>query len=420
MTGNPPFHEIKSDAGVILVVCGDPTQRRTPEPTPVPVFPNGLVDLLRKCWDFDPDKRPDACMCAATLSPVVHPGTARVWKEARWLDNWIMEYIPMFENTIQGCITQGALDPDVAYRFCQLASLTRGELEEELEDLKTILHKDENGQRLPLLESKYLRLREAAITREIDVRRQQLVVTASGLVRVRSSSTPGRRPKDPVAQILRAISRLRQPVRISREQVGETLRELHILLRDEVSPLDQSRYLSSVLPGFERLVRHYPDDWHPDVARFLVDVYYEHNVRRGNHVLCLEVALQAAERYRELSRTNGNFLSRRAGTLEKVVTSYEILGLHENARAALAEAIWVYQQLTNTTGNQQAFRIPLARTLVRYHQVLCRLGRDWNDSDVVDALREAIKIYEGRVWMGAGSTMVGSGLEQFGGDLADA
>lgn len=30
--------------------------------------------------------------------------------------------------------------------------------------------------------------------------------------------------------------------------------------------------------------------------------------------------------------------------------------------------------------------------VVRYHQVLCRLGRDWGDSDVVDVLQEALKI----------------------------
>ncbi|KAG9045901.1 hypothetical protein FS837_005459 [Tulasnella sp. UAMH 9824] len=418
ITGNPPYYDIKNDTSVILVVCGDDSKRKTPEPTPTPTFPTGLLELLRKCWDFEPDNRPDAPTCMAAISPVPQPEKVRIWEDAWWLDNWIMEYIPMFENTIQGCISQAALDPDVAQKLCQLSSLSRIELEEELQDLQTMLNKDRNGQRLPRLTKKYVKLRETTVTKEIEVRRQQLVVTATGFIRTRSASTPARRPTDPVAQILRAISTLRNPVRLSREQLGETLRELHTLLKDEVAPLDHSRYLSSVLPGFERLVRHYPDDFHPDVARFLIDVYYEHHVRRGNHILCLEVALQAAERYRELSRTNGTFLARRAGALEKVVASYEILGLYENARACLAEAIWVYQQLNNTTGNHQAFQIPLARTLVRYHQVLCRLGRDWNDSDVVDALREAIKIYDSRVWWGGSGQ--GSGLEQFGGDLVDA
>ncbi|KAG8960869.1 hypothetical protein FRC05_006539 [Tulasnella sp. 425] len=368
MTRNPPYHDIKNDAGVILIVCSDDhSKRKTREPTPSPTFPNGLLDILRKCWDFEPDKRPDVCTCVAVISPVPQAGTVRVWEEASWLDGWIMQYIPMFENTIQGCISQVTLDADVAQKFCQLSLLSRMKLEEELQDIKTSLSKIQNGQPLPPLTNKYLKLRAAAIGEEIDVRRQQLVMTATGFVRARSLSAPARHSmaRDPVGKILRDISTLRRRVRLSREQVGETLRELHNLLKDEVAPFDNSQYLYSALPGFERLVRHYPDDWHPDVARFLLDVYYEHYVRRENHVLCLEVALQAAERYRELSRTNGIFLSRRAGALEKVAVSYEILSLHGSARAALAEAIWVYQQLNNTTGNHQAFQIPLARTLVR-------------------------------------------------------
>ncbi|KAG8939999.1 hypothetical protein FRC04_005684 [Tulasnella sp. 424] len=93
-----------------------------------------------------------------------------------------------------------------------------------------------------------------------------------------------------------------------------------------------------------------------------------------------------------------------ADLIRKVAVNYEILSLHENARAALAEAMWVYQQLNNTTGNHQEFQIPPAR-------------RDWNDSDVVDALREAIKIYDSGVWWGESQ---GNGLEQFGDDLAEA
>lgn len=103
------------------------------------------------------------------------------------------------------------------------------------------------------------------------------------------------------------------------------------------------RYLFSPIPGFERLVRHYPDDFRPNVASFLIDVSYEQRVRRGNQAAWQWHCKLPAERYRELSRTNGNFLSRRAGPLGRVVASYETLGLHKNARAALAEAIWVDQ-----------------------------------------------------------------------------
>ncbi|KAG8920831.1 hypothetical protein FRC00_009464, partial [Tulasnella sp. 408] len=207
----------------------------------------------------------------------------------------------------------------MAQKLCQLSSLSITELEGELRELKRLLQNDRNGRPLPHLTKKYIKLREATITKEIEIRPQPLVRTRIGFIRTRSSSLPGRRPKDPVAQILRAISTLRSPVRLSREQLGETLRELHALLRDEVAPLDKSRYLFRILPHFERLVRRYPDDFHPNVARFLIDVYYEHHIRHGNHTLCLEAALQAAKRYRELSRTDGTFLARRAAALAKVV-----------------------------------------------------------------------------------------------------
>ncbi|KIO18620.1 hypothetical protein M407DRAFT_83697 [Tulasnella calospora MUT 4182] len=79
ITGNPPYYDIKSDAAVILVVCGEASKRKTPEPTPTPTFPNGLLELLRKCWDFEPDNRPDAGTCLAAISPVPQIGKVRIW-----------------------------------------------------------------------------------------------------------------------------------------------------------------------------------------------------------------------------------------------------------------------------------------------------------------------------------------------------
>ncbi|KAG9045900.1 hypothetical protein FS837_005458 [Tulasnella sp. UAMH 9824] len=418
MTGTPPYYDITNEARLILVVCGDPPKRRTPEPTPAPTFPNGLLELLRKCWEFEPYDRPDACTCAAAIIPVPQTEKVRVWKDARWLDSWIMEYIPLFEKAIRGCISEAELDPDIAQKLCQLSSLSIMELEGELRELKRLLRIDRAGRRLPHLTKKYIKVREQTIIKEIEIRPQPFVRTRIGFIRSRSSSLPGRRPKDPVAQVLRAISTLHTPVRLSREQVGEILRELHALLRDEVAPLDKSRYLFRILPSFERLVRHYPDDFHPDVARFLIGVYYEHHIRHGNHTLCLEAASQAAERYRELSRTNEVFLARRAAALGKVVACSEILGLQENARACLEEVIHVYRRLSSTFENHHTFQIPLARAMVRYHQVLCHLGCDWNDSDLVDALRECIKIYNSLIF--SGTFTQGSELEQFVGELADA
>ncbi|KAG8894299.1 hypothetical protein FRC00_009164, partial [Tulasnella sp. 408] len=136
MTGNPPYYDITNEARLMLVVCGDPPKRKTPEPVPAPTFPNGLLELLRKCWEFDPYNRPDACTCVAAILPVPQAEKVRVWKDSSWLDSWIMEYIPLFEKAIGGCISVAALDPDIAQKLCQLSSLSITELEGELRELR--------------------------------------------------------------------------------------------------------------------------------------------------------------------------------------------------------------------------------------------------------------------------------------------
>ncbi|KAG8909954.1 hypothetical protein FRC01_006628 [Tulasnella sp. 417] len=336
---------------------------------------------------------------------------------ARWVDDCIMEYIHTFGKAVQECISKAGLDSSVAQEPQPLSSLLGTKLEEKIHGHKeglegfqanVVLQTDENDDLVP---HSTIKVSEATIPEKNAI--------ATGSTQVQASSTPGRSPVDSVARIRRAISTLRKPITVSREKIGDTLRELHVLLRDDIAPVDRTQSLSSFLPDFERLVQHYPDDFHPDVARILIDVYYDHQIRQGNYSLCLEVALQAAERFRNLSSTNAKFLTSRAEALEKASTSYEILGRYENARACLAEAICVYQQLNSTTGDRQAFRIPLARNLVKYHQVLCRLGRDWDDSDVVNALHEARKIYDSLVWSGESSGQREES-EKLGRELADA
>ncbi|KAG8913380.1 hypothetical protein FRC01_004574 [Tulasnella sp. 417] len=336
---------------------------------------------------------------------------------ARWVDDCIMEYIPTFRKAVQECISRAALGSSVAQEPPPLSSLLGMKVEENIQgheegleglQTKVVLQTDENADLVP---HSTIKVSELTVPEKN--------ATATGSTQVQSTSTPGTSLVDSVAQVQRAISTLRKPITVSREEIGDTLRELHVLLRDDIAPVDRTQSLSSVLPDFERLVQHYPDDFHPDVARILIDVYYDHQIRQGNHSLCLEVALQAAERFRKLSSTNAKFLSSRAEALEKASTSYEILGRYENARACLAEAICVYQQLNSTAGDRQAFQIPLARNLVKYHHVLCRLGRDWDDSDVVNALHEARKIYDSRVWSGESSTQREES-EKLGRELANA
>ncbi|KIO16077.1 hypothetical protein M407DRAFT_48960, partial [Tulasnella calospora MUT 4182] len=67
MTDMIPYYQIEggSDNSVVVEVLG---KRKTPEPAPAPSLPEGLLDILRKCWDFDPEKRPDARYCLRTLN----------------------------------------------------------------------------------------------------------------------------------------------------------------------------------------------------------------------------------------------------------------------------------------------------------------------------------------------------------------
>lgn len=88
----------------------------------------------------------------------------------------------------------------------------------------------------------------------------------------------------------------------------------------------------------------------------------------------------------------------------------KFLDLHENAQAALAGAIGFTKNGSARLGSTPLSKSPLARTLARYRQVLYRLGRDWNDSDVVYALWEVPKIYDSRVWWGDSKSQ-GNGWE---------
>ncbi|KAG8918892.1 hypothetical protein FRC01_001594, partial [Tulasnella sp. 417] len=67
MTGMIPFSHIEggSDNSIVLAVLGN---RKTPEPASASSLPEGLLDILRRCWNFDPQRRPDARFCLRTLT----------------------------------------------------------------------------------------------------------------------------------------------------------------------------------------------------------------------------------------------------------------------------------------------------------------------------------------------------------------
>lgn len=189
-----------------------------------------------------------------------------------------------------------------------------------------------------------------------------------------------------------------------------------------IAPLDPGNdRLATNLSTFGLLVRHYPDELHdPEVVDYLMDVYYSHHLRRGNYRLCLDVALRAAQRYREFAEPR--LLPRLAGALDKAATCAEFLHEDETARPLLQEAMGVYRKLVDVDpkGKQvqiHQFRVLLARTLVRYCHVVCRLGQElaahWT-KDALEALREAIKIYS------MARTFGQSGQAKYSEELEDA
>lgn len=72
MTGKIPYSNIKSDYKVIATVLGG---NKTPEPDPEPNWArllNLMLDpLLRECWKFEADERPDALSCQRMLDHVI-------------------------------------------------------------------------------------------------------------------------------------------------------------------------------------------------------------------------------------------------------------------------------------------------------------------------------------------------------------
>ncbi|KAG8943324.1 hypothetical protein FRC04_002948 [Tulasnella sp. 424] len=81
MTDKVPFPDIKDINQMFLATY---MKKRTPEPDPVPNSLEGLLDLLRKCWEFESKERPDAyvchCMLDAAISKAELSSSFRHWE----------------------------------------------------------------------------------------------------------------------------------------------------------------------------------------------------------------------------------------------------------------------------------------------------------------------------------------------------
>ncbi|KIO19568.1 hypothetical protein M407DRAFT_82664, partial [Tulasnella calospora MUT 4182] len=69
MTGKPPFHKNLENAFAIIVLV---YRGRTPAPAEYPELPetHPLWDLMRKCWDPEPNNRPSMTQIAAEVRPL--------------------------------------------------------------------------------------------------------------------------------------------------------------------------------------------------------------------------------------------------------------------------------------------------------------------------------------------------------------
>lgn len=404
MTGRIPFHDINHDTQIILQLCGNGT-RRTPEPSDPPRLPEGLLHLLRGCWEFSPDLRPRVEICVDWLRPRTHVQRASPLKSATWIDSAVAEHIRVFEDVVHNWVELGWTDWRVARTLSQVSFLTPKELRSDLDLTQAKLLERSMSQDSNLKFKRYIQLREQVLKQELKHRSKGV----SGVERRQSPSC-----QDPAAQLLQIFSTLRNPITLTRNQVGEKLKDIQTYLKPFVVPLDQERRLSSHLLGFEQLIRNFPDDRHPIVGQWLIEVQYSLYIGRGEYPFSLEVATEAVQRLRDPSKGNSTPLPQLASALEKAATSCELLGQYQEACSLLQEAIQVHRLLARGgTGQGQSERqIPLARTLWRYYQNLCRLGRGPTERDSEEVLREASKIYRSAVNFG------NDGLKKFGLDLA--
>ncbi|KIO24079.1 hypothetical protein M407DRAFT_213411 [Tulasnella calospora MUT 4182] len=65
MTGKRPYDDIKVEPNLVLRIGGGVGKRRKPEPNLLSSFPSGLVNLLWRCWEYNPESRPDVFACVS-------------------------------------------------------------------------------------------------------------------------------------------------------------------------------------------------------------------------------------------------------------------------------------------------------------------------------------------------------------------
>lgn len=214
--------------------------------------------------------------------------------------------------------------------------------------------------------------------------------------------------KDPVWEMLRITPFFHSPIEETRDHVGDLLRELCRNLK-EFAAAQKDGYLTSLARGLDRLSRNYPQDFHPDVADFLIYDFYDFHIRRGNYDLAQEAAEEAVERYRELASDDDQYLPRLAFSLDKISESWHLMGRDDLALPRTEECVKVYAELAKDQPHD--FLPSYGRVLVKYRTCLCRVEKGL-EPKAISALETAADVYRDLVWRR-------NGRQQFGGDLTD-
>ncbi|KAG8976858.1 hypothetical protein FRC05_002795 [Tulasnella sp. 425] len=77
ITGLHPYHDAKNTFMVIASL----QNRKTPEPTPPPALATPLLELLRECWSFEPNERPDVFACIDVVDGLTRQQVSEVSTE---------------------------------------------------------------------------------------------------------------------------------------------------------------------------------------------------------------------------------------------------------------------------------------------------------------------------------------------------
>ncbi|KAG8914172.1 hypothetical protein FRC01_004192 [Tulasnella sp. 417] len=68
MTKKLPYHEVKNENLIPVVMISN---LKTPEPSLEPVLPPLILDMIRKCWIFEEQRRPFASTCMDTVTAAI-------------------------------------------------------------------------------------------------------------------------------------------------------------------------------------------------------------------------------------------------------------------------------------------------------------------------------------------------------------